>query len=261
MHILKQRVIFLFLLYIPSLWANNITDCNVSSSLDTIYQCNNYPKEIQHESKSKENVFSSFVKFLDKTKKLLSANQDTREKDIQVKKKSLRYGSYKVVRGDIFRKIAKKFAIPMHKLLVLNHLGKDSLLKVGQILKIPLSQHKINAIQRRAMKSKKNKPSNHSLRVTATAYSSEIGQTDSTPFIAAWNNKLKPGMKIIAVSRDLLHKHGLKNGTKVHISGLNGYYTVRDKMHKRFKKRIDIYKGINTRSALRWGKRIVMIHW
>jgi len=101
----------------------------------------------------------------------------------------------------------------------------------------------------------------HSLRVQATAYSSHTGQTDKTPFLAAWNNRIRPGMKIIAVSRDLIRKYGLGNGKKVRIQGLPGYYTVRDKMNKRFTKRIDIYMGTNRRKALRWGRRRTVIYW
>jgi 3D (Asp-Asp-Asp) domain-containing protein len=101
----------------------------------------------------------------------------------------------------------------------------------------------------------------HSLRVRATAYNSLRGQTDSTPNIAAWGDRLKPGMKIIAVSRDLLKKYGLKRNTIVKIKGLPGTYRVADKMNKRFRKKIDIYMGKNRRKALRWGKRRVTILW
>jgi len=102
---------------------------------------------------------------------------------------------------------------------------------------------------------------NHKLRVVATAYTSHRRQTDRTPFRAAWNNRLRPGMKIIAVSRDLIRRYGLKNGSKVKISGLKGYYRVRDKMNKRFRKKIDIYMGKNRRRALRWGRKNVTIYW
>jgi 3D (Asp-Asp-Asp) domain-containing protein len=68
-------------------------------------------------------------------------------------------------------------------------------------------------------------------------------------------------MKAIAVSRDLIKKYGLGNGKKVRIQGLPGYYTVRDKMNKRYTKRIDIYMGTNRRKALRWGRKRVMIYW
>jgi len=101
----------------------------------------------------------------------------------------------------------------------------------------------------------------HKLRVTATAYTSHRRQTDSTPFLAAWNNRIRPGMKIIAVSRDLLRRYGLKNGSKVKISGVRGVYRVRDKMNKRYRRRIDIYMGTNRRKALRWGRKSVTIYW
>ena len=100
----------------------------------------------------------------------------------------------------------------------------------------------------------------HVLRVTSSAYTSCIRETDSTPYLAAWNNKLKPGMKSIAVSRDLL-KMGLKNGSIVTIDGLKGKYKVLDKMHKRWKKKIDIYMGCDLKKARRWGKRKVTIRW
>ena len=96
------------------------------------------------------------------------------------------------------------------------------------------------------------------LNVTATAYNSVSTQTDSSPSIAAWGDRLKPGMKAIAVSRDLL-KMGLKRGSKVKISGLPGEYVVLDKMHHRWSRKIDIYMGKNVRAAKNWGKRRVTI--
>lgn len=100
-----------------------------------------------------------------------------------------------------------------------------------------------------------------SLHVTATAYTSHANQTDSTPNIAAWGDKLKPGMKAIAVSRDLLKVHGLKHKQKVRIKGLKGEYVVLDKMNKRWRKKIDIYMGMNKRKAFKWGRRKVEILW
>ena len=99
------------------------------------------------------------------------------------------------------------------------------------------------------------------LAVTATAYTSHLGQTDSTPNIAAWGDRLRPGMKAIAVSRDLLVRYKLKHGTSVKIRGLSGRYIVLDKMNKRWRKKIDIYMGMNKRKALRWGKKKVVIEW
>jgi 3D (Asp-Asp-Asp) domain-containing protein len=101
---------------------------------------------------------------------------------------------------------------------------------------------------------------NRCLQVTATAYNSLPGQTSGNPSIAAWGHRLKPGMKAIAVSPDLLKK-GLTRGTKVKIVGLSGKYRVLDKTHKRFKRRIDIYMGKDVRAARSWGKRRVRIQW
>ena len=100
----------------------------------------------------------------------------------------------------------------------------------------------------------------HALEVTATAYNSLPGQTQGDPVITAWGYKLEPGMKSIAVSRDLIQE-GLTKGVKVKISGLPGIYTVMDKMNKRWKRRIDIYMGTDVKAAQDWGKREVIIQW
>ncbi|GAB6262812.1 3D domain-containing protein [Photobacterium sp. CCB-ST2H9] len=101
-------------------------------------------------------------------------------------------------------------------------------------------------------------PSGSKISVTATAYNSLSSQTDGNPSIAAWGDRLKPGMKAIAVSRDLL-RMGLKHGSKVKISGLPGEYVVLDKMHRRWSKKIDIYMGRDVRAAKNWGRRKVTI--
>ena len=69
-------------------------------------------------------------------------------------------------------------------------------------------------------------------------------------------NRLVP----VAVSRDLLRK-GLTYGTMIRIEGLEGRYMVMDKMHKRWKQKIDIYMGNDVQAALDWGVREVTIHW
>jgi 3D (Asp-Asp-Asp) domain-containing protein len=100
------------------------------------------------------------------------------------------------------------------------------------------------------------------LEVTATAYNSVEAQTKKgDPFTTAWGDKLEPGMKAIAVSRDLLNEYGLSYNTKVKIEGLSGTYRVLDKMNKRWKKRIDIYMGNDVEKALEWGKQEVEITW
>ena len=99
-----------------------------------------------------------------------------------------------------------------------------------------------------------------SLVVTATAYNSLVAQTDSDPTTAAWGDALSPGIKAIAVSRDLIPL-GLDHRAPVSIEGLPGKYRVLDKMHGRWSKRIDIYMGIDVNAALAWGRREVRIHW
>ena len=93
-----------------------------------------------------------------------------------------------------------------------------------------------------------------SLSVAASAYNSLPSQTANNPAIAAWGDRLKPGMNAIAVSRDLIKK-GLTHGTKVRIKGLPGVYIVRDKMAARWKNKIDIYMGKDVEAALDWGMR------
>ncbi len=72
-----------------------------------------------------------------------------------------------------------------------------------------------------------------SLVVTATAYNSVSEQTDAEPHLAAWGDSISPGMKVIAVSRDLIPV-GLDRRTPVTIEGFPGVYLVLDKMHKRW---------------------------
>jgi 3D (Asp-Asp-Asp) domain-containing protein len=99
------------------------------------------------------------------------------------------------------------------------------------------------------------------LEVTATAYNSVERQTKKgDAFTAAWGDKLKPGMKAIAVSRDLIPA-GLDHKTEVTIEGLKGKYVVLDKMNKRWKQKIDIYMGLDEQKARNWGKRKVNISW
>lgn len=98
------------------------------------------------------------------------------------------------------------------------------------------------------------------LEVTATAYNSVPEQTQGDPRTTAWGDTLTPGMKAIAVSRDLLER-GLTQGVEVQIQGLPGTYVVMDKLHKRWRQRIDIYMGEDVEAAKQWGKQKVTIRW
>ncbi len=98
------------------------------------------------------------------------------------------------------------------------------------------------------------------LTVTATAYNSLPGQGQGDPTLTAWGDRLEPGMRSLAVSRDLIAL-GLTHGVEVEISGLPGVYVVRDKMAKRWRRKIDIYMGEDVEAARRWGRRRVEIRW
>ena len=98
------------------------------------------------------------------------------------------------------------------------------------------------------------------LTVTATAFNSTRAQTDGNPSETACGNNLRPGSRIIAVSRDL-KKQGLVCGTQVEISGLDGSWVVGDVTARRYKERIDIYMGRDIKAARRWGVQEVEITW
>ena len=90
--------------------------------------------------------------------------------------------------------------------------------------------------------------------VVVSAYNSVSWQTQGDPTIAAWGDTLKPGMKCIAVSRDLL-KMGLKHNTMVLIDTFPDTFWVKDKMNRRWENRIDIYMGNDVKKARAWGKQ------
>lgn len=98
------------------------------------------------------------------------------------------------------------------------------------------------------------------LEVTATAYNSVKSQTMGKPNITAWGDTLVPGIKSIAVSRDLIRK-GLKYNTMVRIDAFPDTFYVKDKMHRRWKNRIDIYMGKDIQLARKWGRQKVKIQY
>ena len=98
------------------------------------------------------------------------------------------------------------------------------------------------------------------LLVTATAYNSLVGQTEDDPSIAAWGDRLVPGMNAVAVSADL-ESLGMKRGAKLRIEGLPGEYLVLDRMPPQWERRIDIYMGEDVPAAKHWGRRSVRIYW
>lgn len=100
-----------------------------------------------------------------------------------------------------------------------------------------------------------------SLQVTASAYNSVRSQTGiGDPTRTAWGDTLVPGLKAIAVSRDLIRK-GLSHNTPVIIEGFEGIYLVKDKMHYRWKNKIDIYMGEDINEALKFGRKKLKIYF
>ncbi|WP_245896141.1 3D domain-containing protein [Deinococcus irradiatisoli] len=95
--------------------------------------------------------------------------------------------------------------------------------------------------------------------VKATAYSSDVAQTDSSPFITATGTRVRPG--VIALSRDLLRL--FPYGSRVTIQDSAGLLTgrvfiVEDTMNVRLANTIDIWMGSRAQ-AYQWGSRTVRI--
>lgn len=92
-------------------------------------------------------------------------------------------------------------------------------------------------------------------QVTFTAYSSEVRQTDSTPFITASGTRVRPG--VIALSRDLLKQYPYGTQARIlhHSCGLKVAHAlvVEDTMHPRKRNQVDIWMPSRAQ-ALQWGR-------
>lgn len=106
----------------------------------------------------------------------------------------------------------------------------DNVLKKFQLTKEEVEQDKKVESEKSPQKSQPVK----TMVIIATAYSSTPDQTDSTPFITAWNTRVRDG--IIAANF-------LPFGTKIRIPEVFGdkTFVVEDRMHKRFYYRIDVW--------------------
>ena len=102
--------------------------------------------------------------------------------------------------------------------------------------------------------------SERSMVVSVSAYNSVPSQTNSEPTVTAWGDNLKPGMKAVAVSPDLLDE-GLSHGSKLSIEGLKGKYVVLDKTNSRFTRRVDVYMGVDVEAAKEFGVKQLRITW
>lgn len=87
--------------------------------------------------------------------------------------------------------------------------------------------------------------------VVATAYNSEEGQTDSTPWTTASGTRCRDGV---------IASNFLPFGTKVRIEGFNNkVFVVEDRMNKRYNKRIDIWFRDHNR-AVKFGVQKIKYH-
>ena len=99
------------------------------------------------------------------------------------------------------------------------------------------------------------------MQVSATAFNSVYWQTNRNhPTLAAWGDTLKPGMKAIAISRDLIDS-GLTHNTEVIIEELNDTFLVKDKMNRRWTKKVDIYMGEDVQKAREFGRQKLTLKW
>jgi 3D (Asp-Asp-Asp) domain-containing protein len=97
------------------------------------------------------------------------------------------------------------------------------------------------------------------LEVSASAFNSLPGQTDAEPRVTASGERLRPGLRALAVSRDL-ERDGLVFGTTVEIDGY-GEWVVLDRMAPRWRRKVDLYMGEDEAAAKRFGERSVRIRW
>jgi len=102
-------------------------------------------------------------------------------------------------------------------------------------------------------------PPMSTLRVLATAYTSEVGLTDDTPHLTATNSDVREG--IIALSQDLLRSFTpgapFDYGDMVEVKNV-GRFRIEDTMHPRWQKRADIWFPTREQ-AVHWGARSVTL--
>ncbi|MDN3594120.1 hypothetical protein [Zunongwangia endophytica] len=67
-------------------------------------------------------------------------------------------------------------------------------------------------------------------------------------------------MNAVAISRDLL-RLGISHNDEIKIAGLDSVFVVKDKMHYRWKNRVDIYMGNDIKKAKNFGKKKLEIYY
>lgn len=109
------------------------------------------------------------------------------------------------------------------------------------------SNNHSNQVQKDTSREKERKPRTRTLKVWATAYSSTVDQTDSTPFKTSLGTRTRRGI----VATNLL-----PFGTKIQIPSEfgNKIFTVEDRMPSDKQEHVDVWMP-SRRAANRFGKK------
>ena len=67
-------------------------------------------------------------------------------------------------------------------------------------------------------------------------------------------------MNAVAISRDLMDL-GLGHNDKIKIQGFDSIFTIKDKMHYRWRKRVDIFMGKDIQKAKNFGRKKLEIYY
>jgi len=103
---------------------------------------------------------------------------------------------------------------------------------------------------------------NHHILVTATAYTAQsCGHRKNSRPKAANGECLSPDVNAIAVSPDLIARHGISMNQTVRLEGFDRDFKVMDLTSSRLQKTIDIYFGNNQTAARQWGRRTLILSW
>jgi hypothetical protein len=103
-------------------------------------------------------------------------------------------------------------------------------------------------------------PHGETARVEVGAFAIELRDPRDEPWRGSWGDELRPGMKALAVSPDLVQR-GLGRGTRVRIEGMPPSYRVRHQLGADTRERIEIFMGTDADAARRWHERRARIWW
>jgi len=96
--------------------------------------------------------------------------------------------------------------------------------------------------------------------VTVGAFSIGLRGPGDEPTRGKWGDELKPGIKALAVSPDLVAR-GMGPGTRVRIEGMPSGYRVRDQLPDGTRERIEIFMGTDAASVEHFGEKRMRIWW